>query len=120
MGDWSGRSYAEIDAETGGFVDRTAGLFTRCPPGGEWYDAIAARLRSWLGDTAGECGDRLVVMHGISSRVLRGILTGAPDRPGCAAPVAHPLPQGSVVCIADRVETVIGRGSGSLGASGTA
>ena len=120
MGGWGGRFYAEIDAETGGFVDRKAGLFTRCPPGGEWYDAIARRLRSWLGDTAHEEGDRLIVMHGISSRVLRGVLTGAPDRPECGAPVADPLPQGSVVCIDRGVETVIGRGSGDLGASGTA
>ncbi|HEY0014558.1 MAG TPA: histidine phosphatase family protein [Allosphingosinicella sp.] len=120
MGGWGGRFYAEIDAETGGFVDRKAGLFTRCPPGGEWYDAIARRLRSWLDDTAHEPGDRLIVMHGISSRVLRGMLTGAPDRPECGAPVADPLPQGSVVCIEGGVETVIGRGSGDLGASGTA
>ena len=34
--------------------------------------------------------------------------------------VAAPLPQGSVVCVADGVETVIGLGSGDLGASGTA
>jgi probable phosphoglycerate mutase len=120
MGAWGGRFYADIDAETGGFVDRAAGLFTRCPPGGEWYDAIAVRLRAWLDETAHEAGDRLIVMHGISSRVLRGMLTGAPDRPGCGAPVAGPLPQGSVVCIEDGVETVIGRGSGDLGASGTA
>jgi probable phosphoglycerate mutase len=120
MGEWGGRFYAEIDAETGGFVDKKAGLFTRCPPGGEWYDAIARRLRAWLADTAGEPGDRLIVMHGISSRVLRGVLTRAPDRPGCGAPVAEPLPQGSVVCIEDGVETVVGLGSGDLGASGTA
>jgi probable phosphoglycerate mutase len=59
-------------------------------------------------------------MHGISSRVLRGLLTGAPDRPGCGAPVAAPLPQGSVVCVENGVETVVGLGSGDLGASGTA
>lgn len=120
MGAWGGRFYAEIDAETGGFVDRAAGLFVQRPPGGEWYDSIALRLRSWLDETAQEPGDRLVVMHGISSRVLRGILTGAPDREGCGAPVAGPLPQGSVVMIKDGAETLIGRGSGDLGASGTA
>jgi probable phosphoglycerate mutase len=120
MGRWSGRFYADIAAETGGFVDRRAGLFTRCPPGGEWYDSIATRLRSWIDSTAGESGDRLIVMHGISSRVLRGMLAGAPDRPGCGAPVADPLPQGSVVCVEDGVETVVGLGNGDLGASGTA
>jgi probable phosphoglycerate mutase len=71
-------------------------------------------------DARGDPGDGLIVMHGISSRVLRGMLTGAPERPGCGAPVAGPLPQGSVVCIEGGVETVIGLGSGDLGASGTA
>lgn len=120
MGGWGGRFYAEIDEAHGGFVDRQAGLFTCRPPGGEWYDDIARRLRSWIDDIAEEPADRLVVMHGISSRVLRGILTGAADRPECGAPVAAPLPQGSVVCIEDGAETVIGLGSGDLGASGTA
>ncbi len=73
-----------------------------------------------MDDTAEEAGDRLIVMHGISSRVLRGMLTGAPDRPECGAPVADALPQGSVVCIEKGAETVIGRGAGSLGASGAA
>jgi glucosyl-3-phosphoglycerate phosphatase len=120
MGGWGGRYYAEIAEAHGGFVDRKAGLFTCRPPGGEWYDDIAGRLRAWIGESAGEGGDRLIVMHGISSRVLRGLLTGAPDRPGCGAPVAAPLPQGSVVCVDDGVETVVGLGSGDLGASGTA
>ncbi|HEX8467094.1 MAG TPA: histidine phosphatase family protein [Allosphingosinicella sp.] len=120
MGDWGGRFYAEIAEAHGGFVDRRARLFTCRPPGGEWYDDIARRLRAWMADTAGEQEDRLIVMHGISSRVLRGLLTGAPDRPGCGAPVAAPLPQGSVVGIEDGIEIVIGLGSGDLGASGTA
>ncbi|HEX8124805.1 MAG TPA: histidine phosphatase family protein [Allosphingosinicella sp.] len=120
MGGWGGRFYAEIAEAHGGFVDRRAGLFTCRPPAGEWYDDIARRLRAWIADTAGEERDRLIVMHGISSRVLRGLLTGAPDRPGCGAPVARPLPQGSVVSIEDGAETVIGLGSGDLGASGTA
>jgi probable phosphoglycerate mutase len=117
MGAWEGRYYADIAAEPGGFVDRAAGLFTRCPPGGEWYDAIAVRLESWLADHGDEGGDRLIVMHGISSRVLRGLLTGLPHRPQCAAPVAEALPQGSVVCVEAGVETLVHRGSGSAGAS---
>jgi probable phosphoglycerate mutase len=120
MGEWGGRFYAEIAKVHGGFVDRRAGLFTRRPPGGEWFDDVARRLRAWIADTVGEEGDRLIIMHGISSRVLRGILTGAADRPGCGAPVARPLPQGTVVCVEDGVETLVGLGSGDLGASGTA
>ena len=120
MGRWGGLYYRDIERTHGAFVDRAAGLFALRPPEGEWYDAIAARLRRWLDETSGEDGDRLIVMHGISSRVLRGLLTGAPDRPECGAPVADALPQGSVVCIEDGAETLVHRGGGDLGASGNA
>ena len=120
MGGWGGRFYTEIAEAQGHFVDPHAGLFTCRPPGGEWYDDIARRLQGWIADTAEEAGDRLIVMHGISSRVLRGLLTGAAARPGCGAPVARALPQGSVVCVEDGVETLLGFGSGGLGASGAA
>jgi probable phosphoglycerate mutase len=113
MGEWSGRGYRELIAEHGDFLDRGSILFTRAAPGGEWYDSVAARLRQWVDEQAGEPGDRLVVMHGMSSRVLRGLLTGLADRPECGAPVAEGLPQGSVVEIAGGMETVIHHGGGS-------
>jgi probable phosphoglycerate mutase len=65
------------------------------------------RLQDWLGDTESGTGDRLIVMHGMSSRVLRGLLTGATDRPGCGAPVADGVRQGSMVEIEGGVERVI-------------
>jgi probable phosphoglycerate mutase len=46
-------------------------------------------------------------MHGMSSRVLRGMLAGAPDRPGCGAPIADGLRQGSIVEIRGGVERVL-------------
>lgn len=107
IGEWSGRYYRDVAAETGPILDPVTGLFSLRPPGGEWYDEVAARLRSWLDDTAGETADRLVVMHGMSSRVLRGLLTGGRARPECDAPAADPLPQGSVVEIVDGVETML-------------
>ncbi len=112
MGDWSGRLYRELIADEGLIIDQASGLFGVRAPGGEWYDDIAARLQSWLDEQAVEEGDRLVVMHGVSSRVLRGMLTGAAHPPGCDAPVAGGLPQGSVVEIVDGVETIIHRGAG--------
>ena len=118
MGQWGGRFYRDIERDHGPFIDRAAGLFRARPPGGEWYEGIAERLRSWLDDIAGDDGDRLIVTHGISSRVLRGVLTGAPDRPECGAPVADALPQGSIVRIEGGLETVVHRGGGGLGASG--
>ena len=107
MGEWSGRPYRELTAEHGPLIDRETRLFTRPAPGGEWYDAVAARLRAWADDQADVEGDRLVVMHGMSSRVLRGLLTGLADLPECGAPAADGLPQGSLVEIADGAERVI-------------
>lgn len=112
MGDWSGRYYAELEHEVPGFLDREHGLYTRAPQGGEWYDSIAARVSSWLADTDDDPGDRLVVMHGMSSRVLRGVMTGRDTMPQFDAPVAPELPQGSIALIADGVETVVHRGTG--------
>jgi broad specificity phosphatase PhoE len=110
IGAWGERPYADVTAEAGLVIDQETGLFSRRPPGGEWYDEIAVRLRSWLDDTEGEAGDRLIVMHGMSSRVLRGLLTGAANRAGCGAPVADGLRQGSMVEIRGGVETVFESG----------
>lgn len=119
VGAWGGRRYADIHAETGGFIDRATGLLSLCPPGGEWYDAVARRLQSWLGALEGE-RSRLVIMHGLSSRVLRGLLTGAEPDPQCGAPMAPSLPQGSIARIEEGVESVIHDGGGGHGASGAA
>ncbi len=112
VGDWSGLSYDEIGRTHGDFLDRARGLFTVRPPGGEFYDDIALRLRSWIDDTKHERGDRLIVMHGMSSRVLRGILLGLPDDPQFAAPIADGLPQGTMVMIGGGVEKIIHQGLG--------
>lgn len=117
MGAWGGRYYRDIIAETGPLVHPQAGIFTRRAPGGEWFDGIAARLGGWLDECASEPGERLVIMHGVSSRVLRGMLTGAGDRPGCGAPVADGLPQGSIVRIEDGAETILHLGTGTRGGS---
>jgi len=113
IGEWSGRLYREVAAEHEGLIDRETWLFTRPAPGGEWYDSVAARLRAWADEQADEEGDRLVVMHGMSSRVLRGLLTEMAERPECAAPVADGLPQGSVVEISEGIERVIHLGGGA-------
>jgi probable phosphoglycerate mutase len=112
IGAWGGRYYRDLVAEDDSILDRRTGLFAKRAPGGESYEEVAARLRSWLDEQEHEPGDRLVVMHGISSRVLRGILTRAPLAPGCEVPVADGLPQGSVVEIEGEVETVVHRGGG--------
>jgi probable phosphoglycerate mutase len=108
VGAWEGRSYAEITAENGSdIIDRDAGLFNMRPPGGEWYDDIAARLNDWINETASIRGDRLVLMHGMSSRVLRGLLMGLEVDPLWKAPIAGSLPQGTMVMIGGGEEKII-------------
>lgn len=111
MGSWGGRYYAEVIAERGPVIDPFTGLLTPAPDG-EDYPAIAARVSAWLDETDEDDGDRLVIMHGISSRVLRGVMTGAGAEERWRAPVAAGLPQGSVVLIENGRERVIHHGSG--------
>jgi glucosyl-3-phosphoglycerate phosphatase len=113
VGDWSGRNYADIIAEQGDILDREVGLFNVKPPNGEWYDDIAVRLKSWMADTAQERGDRLVIMHGISARVLRGLQRGLPVDPRWGAPIAESLPQGTLSMVGyDSEEKIIHLGGG--------
>lgn len=111
MGSWGGRYYSDVIAEVGPVIDPASGLL-RPPPDGERYPQIAARVASWLAETDDDPGDRLVIMHGVSSCVLRGVMTGLPDWPSLGAPAARGLPQGSVVMIERGVETVIHLGGG--------
>lgn len=107
VGEWAGRTYAEIMADQGDIVDPHIALFTIRPPGGEWYDDIARRLQGWIDDVAGQEGDRLVIMHGMSSRVLRGMMLGLPADPHWKAPIAPSLPQGTMVMISNGKEEVV-------------
>ena len=112
MGEWTDRYYRDVVAEGGPVFDSATWLFARHPADGETYAAVAERLEAWLADYDGEAGNRLIVMHGMSARVLRGLLTGAENHPSCDAPVAAHLPQGSVVAIEDGAETILHLGSG--------
>ncbi|WEJ98896.1 MAG: histidine phosphatase family protein [Candidatus Sphingomonas phytovorans] len=111
MGSWGGRYYADVIAEVGPVFDPVHAMLTPAPDG-EIYPEIAARVSCWLDDTDQDPGDRLVIMHGISSRVLRGVMTGAAPIPAIGAPAAPGLTQGSVVMIERGVETVVHVGTG--------
>ncbi len=113
VGEWGGRFYRDVTRELGTVVDRATGLFVRAAPGGETYSDVAVRLADWIADTAGEAGDRLIVMHGMSSRVLRGLLTGLEPIEGYGVPIAPPLPQGTLSLIEQGRETVLYTGSGT-------
>jgi glucosyl-3-phosphoglycerate phosphatase len=113
VGEWVGRTYADITAEQGDIVNPHTSLFSQKPPGGEWYDDIARRLQSWIDETKGIMGDRLIIMHGISSRVLRGMLLGLEPDPVLGAPIAPGLPQGTLVMIGGGEEKIIHMGGGT-------
>lgn len=111
MGNWGGRYYADVIA-TGAKVIAPGGLLFPAP-GGETYPQVADRLRHWLDQSAESCpGDRLILMHGISSRLLRGLMTRLAPHPEFGVPIADGLPQGSVVMIEAGVEQIVHRGAG--------
>lgn len=112
VGEWSGKTFAQISTEHGQYYDAENHLFAVKPHGGEWYDEIATRLSSWIADTKEQRGDRLVLMHGMSSRVLRGLLLGLPVDSHYKAPIAPDLPQGSLVMIGGGSEKIIHLGDG--------
>jgi probable phosphoglycerate mutase len=114
VGAWEGRAYADIVAAQGPIVCPDRRLFTCRPPGGEWYPEIAARLRDWLADLSPE-RPALVITHGITARVLRGMLVGGtPFEPGCV-PIAGEAPQGTVFRIEDGREAMLHVGTGGAG-----
>jgi probable phosphoglycerate mutase len=112
VGDWEGRYYADIVAEVGPIVDTDRRLFSMPAPNGEWFPAIAARLESWLADLD-PSRPVLAISHGITARVLRGLLVGGDDWHGVR--VAADAPQGTVFQIKDGRESVLLTGSGVQG-----
>ncbi|MBA4353699.1 MAG: histidine phosphatase family protein [Novosphingobium sp.] len=109
MGSWCGRSYGDVEGEVGPIVIEDHLL--RPAPDGEDYPMIAERLNRWL-DTLpatpdGFGGDHIVVMHGISSRVLRGIMAGYPNHPAHGVPIAPSLVQGSIALVENGAEQTL-------------
>lgn len=111
VGTWEGLSYADVTAAHGDIFDPERRLFSVKAPQGEWYDDIARRMNSWLDDLRGAARPQLAISHGISARVLRGILVGGTPYHG--TPVADDLPQGTMVRIESGAEVPIILGSGN-------
>jgi probable phosphoglycerate mutase len=111
VGRWTGRDYAEIIAEEGEILDMEHRLFRMPIPGGEHYADIAARLGSWLADAG--TAPALVISHGMTARVLRGLLVGGRVYEG--VPIAADLPQGSISRLADGNEELVHVGQGTSG-----
>jgi probable phosphoglycerate mutase len=111
VGRWTGRPYADIVAEEGEILDAEHRLVRMPIPGGEHYADIARRLQGWLAE-AGEA-PALVISHGMTARVLRGLLAGG--RPYHGVPVAPDVPQGSIMRLADGREDALHLGTGTAG-----
>lgn len=111
VGHWTGRDYAAIIEAEGEILDHEHRLFRMPIPGGEHYADIATRLADWLAD-AGPA-PALVISHGMTARVLRGLLVGG--RPYCGVAIAADLPQGTVVRIEASAEQALHLGSGTSG-----
>lgn len=109
MGDWGGVWYRDLAGKLE--IDEKERLFATVAPGGEDYPAIAKRLEYWLSDQEFD-RDAVLISHGMTSRVLRGLLTGLAPHPRFGAPIAEGLPQGSIVQICDGVEDIIHIGGG--------
>ncbi len=105
MGSWCGRLYDDVEAEIGPIV--IADHLLRPAPDGEDYPMIAARLAHWLKEVGDAPGDHIVVMHGISSRVLRGMMAGYPVHPDLGVRIAPSLVQGSIALAENGLETVL-------------
>ena len=107
MGEWDGRPYAEIIAESGPIYSEEHRVFTQAAPGGEGYADVRVRLENWVDSLSGD-DDKLIVMHGVSAVVLRSILTGqGTPHPVCGTPVSGFIPQGSLVMIENGKEREI-------------
>jgi probable phosphoglycerate mutase len=110
-GSWGGKYYKDVVAEVGGPIVLADGVL-KTPADGESYSDVARRVADWIAATNDDPGDRLVVSHGNTTRVLRALLAGLPPHPVAGAPLAPGLPQGSVSLVADGADTVAHRGTG--------
>lgn len=108
---WGGRYYKDVVAEAGGPIVLDDGVL-KLPPDAENYRQVADRLTGWIAETAADPGDRLVITHGNSGRVLRGLLAGLPTHPLTHTPFAPNLPQGSVSLLEGGVDTTVHLGTG--------
>jgi glucosyl-3-phosphoglycerate phosphatase len=75
IGEWGGRTAAEIDAEGGGLTNWRGG--PRTAPDGETWAAFAARVAGAVDELAAAGGSWLVVSHGGCVRAACAHVTGA-------------------------------------------
>jgi probable phosphoglycerate mutase len=92
-------------------MDMEHKLFIQKAPGGEDYRDVAERVQQWLSEQSFE-SDMLIITHGMTARVMRGLLLALPPLERFGAPIAPGLAQGSMVMIRDGVEELVVDGAG--------
>lgn len=75
FGEWDGRLRSELETEHPSAFGVTGWGFRA--PAGEGFEAVSARLASWLESLPPEPERRVIaVSHGVAGRVLRGVYAG--------------------------------------------
>jgi len=108
FGDWQGLRFSEIEAgwpEMNHHKNDWEWHFTA--PGGESFDALAARARAFLNSLTGPA---VVVTHGITSKAIRGLWLGL-DRAGMGAlpggqGIVYHLENGGQICLEEATSPV--------------
>jgi probable phosphoglycerate mutase len=104
LGSWDGLTDEDIALA---YPDAAKGatrydIFFRSPDG-ERFEALRARLQSWLDEALDDGRPRIAVSHGVAGRVLRGLYAGL-DR---EVMLKLPTPQDAVFRLADgRIEEI--------------
>ena len=111
VGEWEGQYYRDVAPDMSTLMDPVHRLFIVKAPGGEDYRDVTERVTEWLSQQAFD-HDMLIITHGMTARVLRGILLGLEHLEGFGAPIAPGLAQGSMVMICEGVETLVIDGAG--------
>jgi len=89
FGDWEGMTVAEVEqAEPGVWKRRETDLWHFQPPGGESYADLAARIAPWL-RAQSEQTRLIVVCHGGTSRVIRGLYADLAPEKTVVLPEVH-------------------------------
>ena len=80
-GDWEGSSWKEIEAHTpNALADWRADPESYCPPGGESHADLRRRVAAVLADIVASRTRTVVIGHGVSGAVLRGLNLGLDAR----------------------------------------
>lgn len=80
-GSWEGSTWTEIEAHTpNALADWRADPETYCPPGGETHAALRLRAAAMLADIVASKVRTVIVGHGVSGAVLRGLNLGLDAR----------------------------------------